>query len=408
MNIEEQLRIIKENTAEIIPEKELKDKLEAADSEDRPLTVKLGVDPTAPDLHLGHMVVLRKLRDFQRLGHKVVLLIGDFTARIGDPSERTKTRPPLTGEQIDSNAQTYANQAFKLLDKQKTTIKYNSGWLAKLDFEDVVKLCSHFTVARILERDDFSKRFKEERSIALHEFLYPVMQAYDSVALAADIEIGGTDQKFNLLAGRQLQEAKGLAPQLCITMPILVGTDGKKRMSKSTGNYIGITEEPRHMFGKTMSIPDDAMDSWFNLATELPAEEIKQTIKDIQSGSLHPMKAKRTLAKKIVSIYYDRETAEKAELEFDHIFKESGLPEDIQIVDVTLTPEEKNDGFIWIIRLLGESGLVLSNREARGLVTSGAVKINGKKVQSDQQDIIFTDDTVIQVGKKKFAKINFK
>lgn len=407
MDITEKISIIKENTAEIIPEHELTAKLEHARLKDEPLTVKLGVDPTAPDLHLGHMVVLRKLRDFQRLGHKIVLLIGDFTARIGDPSERSKTRPALTGEQIDDNAATYANQAFKLLDPKNTTIEYNSAWLSKLGFEDVVKLCSSFTVARILERDDFSKRYKEQKPIALHEFLYPVMQAYDSVALGADVEIGGTDQKFNLLAGRQLQESRGLAPQVCVTMPILVGTDGIKRMSKSTGNYIGITEEPRHMFGKTMSIPDQAMESWFKLATELPAAETARIISDIASGNLHPVKAKRMLARQIVTLYYDEEAAEKAETEFDHIFKQEGTPEQIPAVDLTLTEEEKTNGYIWIVRLLSESGLVLSNRDARNLVASGAVKINGERVLSDQQDVVIAHDLIVQVGKKKFAKVNF-
>lgn len=407
MDIKEKIRLIQENTAEIIPESELREKLEEAEKANKQLVIKLGVDPTAPDLHLGHMVVLRKLRDFQRLGHKVVLLIGDFTARIGDPSERSKTRPALTGDQIDENAKTYASQAFKLLDKDKTTIEYNSSWLSKLGFEDVVKLCSSFTVARILERDDFSKRYKEEKPIALHEFLYPVMQAYDSVALNADVEIGGTDQKFNLLAGRQLQENRGLRPQICITMPILVGTDGKKRMSKSTGNYIGISEEPRHIFGKTMSIPDDAMESWFKLATELSTGEADAIINDIKSDKLHPVKAKRMLAKEIVTLYYDRDTAEKAEIEFDHIFKDSGMPEDIAVIDLMLTDDEKTNGYVWIIRLLSESGLVLSNRDARNLVAGGAVKVNGERVESDQQEILLTDDLVVQVGKKKFAKINF-
>lgn len=408
LNIEKQLPIIQHNAAEIFPFEGLKEKLLLSVKDGRPLTIKLGVDPTAPDLHLGHMVAIRKLRDFQQLGHKVVLLIGDFTARVGDPSERTKTRPPLSGEQIDINAKTYADQAFKVLDPEKTVIEYNSKWLSKLNFEDIVRLCSRFTVARILERDDFAKRYNEKKPIFLHEFLYPIMQAYDSVALSADIEIGGTDQKFNLLAGRQLQEAIELKPQVCITMPILTGTDGKLRMSKTAGNYIGITEEPRQIFGKTMSIPDEAMESWFKLATELSEKEIKEFLISLKSGKLHPAKAKRRLAKEIVALYYDKNTATRTEEEFDRIFKDSGIPDELPEITIKLNEKEKDDGCIWIVRLITETGLALSNREARNLILSGAIKINEKKMASDQQEIIYSNGMIIQAGKKKFVKAYFK
>lgn len=407
-DFEKQLKVIQKNTAEIFPLSELKEKLLLSQKENKPLIVKLGVDPTAPDLHLGHMVVIRKLRDFQQSGHKVVLLIGDFTARIGDPSERIKTRPPLSGEQIDINAKTYADQAFKVLDPKRTVIEYNSKWLSKLNFEEIVKLCSKFTIARILERDDFAKRYQTEKPIFLHEFLYPVMQAYDSVALDADIEIGGTDQKFNLLAGRQLQEAMGLEPQVCITMPILTGTDGKLRMSKTTDNYIGITEEPRHIFGKTMSISDETMESWFKLATELPEEEVSKILSNLETGKLHPADAKRLLAKEVVAFYYDKKTATNAEEEFDRIFKNSGIPDEFPEATIKLTDKEKEDGYIWIVRLLSETGLSLSNREARTLIISGAVKIDGEKIVSDQQEIIYSNGMIIQAGKKRFVKVYFK
>lgn len=406
-NIKRSIEKIEYRTVEIIPENGLAIKLEMAEKEKRPLVVKLGVDPTAPDLHLGHAVVLRKLHDFQDLGHTAVLLIGDFTARIGDPSERTKTRPPLTSKQIEENAKTYAEQAFKILDRKKTKIECNGKWLSKLGFEDVVKLCAKFTVARILERDDFSKRYAEGKPISLHEFLYPVMQAYDSVALKADVELGGTDQKFNLLAGRQLQESLGQEPQVCITLPILEGIDGKMRMSKSLGNYIGVTEEPRQMFGKAMSIPDDAMPSWFRLASGLPEKEVEEIISGLDEGSIHPGEAKRRLAREIVKQYYGSRASDEAEIEFDRIFKTRGLPDTIEKKDIELTDAERDKNSIWCVKLVTLAGLAPSNREARSLINSGAVKLDGKKIASDQEEIPLKDDIVLQAGKKKFARIYF-
>jgi tyrosyl-tRNA synthetase len=407
MDIKSTIDKIKNKTAEIFPLTELREKLEKAQSQHKQLIVKLGVDPTAPDLHLGHMVVLRKLRDFQEIGHKVVLLIGDFTARIGDPSERAKTRPPLLPEQIDANAKTYADQAFIVLDKTKTQIRYNSEWLGKLGFEDVIRLTSNFTVARVLERDDFAKRYSEQKTISLHEFLYPVMQAYDSVELKADIEIGGTDQRFNLLAGRQLQQQLGQQPQVCVTMPILVGTDGVTRMSKSVGNYIGITESPKEMFGKTMSIPDDLIVQWLELATEISEAEVKKIASGLESGKLHPGEQKRRLAKEIITIYYSSQAATAAEEEFDRIFKQAGLPDTIpeKNLNELLPMEELAGGKLWIVKLLVALDLAPSNREARKLVEAGSVSVNSEKIISSSDDVRLENGMLVQVGKRRFCRI---
>lgn len=407
MSLKESLTIVKNKTAEIFPLNELEVKIAKSQKEDRPLIIKLGVDPTAPDLHLGHVVVLKKLRDFQRLGHQIVLLIGDFTARIGDPSERAKTRPPLSSQEIDTNAKTYADQAFIILDKKKTQIKYNSQWLGKLGFENVVKLTSKFTVARILERDDFAKRYSEQKPISLHEFLYPVMQAYDSVALKADVEIGGTDQKFNLLAGRQLQEQSGQEAQICITMPILPGIDGVQRMSKSVGNYIGITESPKEMFGKTMSIPDEMIITWFELATEL-SDEVVKSIKDgLTSKMLHPGEQKRRLAREIIALYHSEEDAVKAEEEFNRIFKKEGLPDEIpeKHLGTLLSHEEIDSGKVWLPKLLVAVGFAPSNREARRLIAGGSVKINQIPIEPTTEDVFLENNMLIQVGKRRFCRL---
>lgn len=413
MVVKDLLKKIEYKTEEIFPFNELEEKIKSSVQQKKPLTVKLGVDPTAPDLHLGHVVVLRKLKDFQELGHKVVLIIGDFTALIGDPSERAKTRPNLTGEEIGKNARTYAEQVFKILDKKKTKIVYNNNWLSKLNFEDIVRLTSNFTIARILERDDFQKRYKQEKPISLHEFLYPVMQAYDSVYLKADVEIGGTDQKFNLLAGRQLQQAMRQRPQVCITMPILPGVDGVQRMSKSTGNYIGISEPSREMFGKTMSIPDELIVQWFKLATEIPETEVAEIEKGLLAEKLHPGEQKRRLAREIVSLYYSKEIAKDAEEEFDRIFKHSGRPDDIKEIKITekLSKEEVQEKKVWIVKLLTLTKLAPSNREARKLIASGAVKINNEVINNDGIDIEINsavkDGLVLQVGKRRFCKLLF-
>jgi len=326
ISIEEELEILKSNVVEIIPEDGLYEKLKKAREEGRPLRVKLGADPSAPDLHLGHAVVLRKLKQFQDLGHQVVFIIGDFTARIGDPSGRSETRKPLTPEQVKKNALTYQEQVGKILDVSKAEIRYQEEWFGKMKLEDVLVLTSKYTIARMLERDDFAQRFKEQKPIFIHEIMYPLLQAYDSVAIKADIELGGTDQKFNLIVGREIQREYGLEPQVAMLMPILEGLDGKQKMSKSLGNYIGLTEPPNQMYGKVMSIPDELIIRYFELATELPKEEIRKIEQEMREGKLNPRDAKARLAREIVKIYHGEEASLKAEEEFNRIFRNKELP----------------------------------------------------------------------------------
>jgi len=399
-SVEDQLHIIQSGVAEILPLDDLKKKL----AEGRALTIKLGVDPTAPDLHLGHAVPLRKMRQFQDLGHKVVLLIGDFTARIGDPSGRSVTRPPLSEEEVKANARTYTDQAFKVLDESKTELRYNSEWLAPLKFEDILRLTARFTVARMLERDDFEGRYKAEQSIGLHEFLYPVMVAYDSVALDADVEMGGTDQKFNLLAGRELMGSMGMEPQVCLTVPILEGTDGVQKMSKSYGNYVGLTDEANDMFGKIMSIPDELMVKYFRLATAVDVDEIDAIEKGLTDGSLHPAQMKRRLAREIVTLYYDAQAAQSAEGEFDRVFKERDVPSEIP--DFSFDDGKGADQPVFLPKLMVESGLVATSGEARRLIQQGGVKIDGEPVARDALELGLSvlDGKVLQAGKRKFVR----
>lgn len=402
LSTQEQLHIIKSGGAHIVPEAALKEKLDRG----VPLRVKLGVDPTAPDLHLGHAVPLRKLRQLQDLGHQVVLIIGNGTALIGDPSGRNSTRPPLTPEQIAENAQTYVDQAFKILDKDKTELTWNGDWLTPLNLEGLLKLAAQFTVARILERDDFSNRYKAQQPISLHEFLYPVMQAYDSVEVRADIELGGTDQLFNLLAGRELMEKLGREPQVCLTLPLLEGTDGVQKMSKSYGNYVGIADEPAEMFGKLMSIPDSLMARYFYLASTLPVDEADRIIAGVEDGSLHPNVVKRQLAANIVSAYHGAEAALEAEVAFDRVFKQHEAPEDITEVVVDLTPSE--EGTVYVAAILVELGFATSAGEARRLIDGGGVKIANEALKAREYNIDPSRlaGQVIQVGKRKFAKIS--
>ena len=394
---QEQFKIIKSGASSIVPEAELMEKL----AENRPLRIKLGVDPTAPDLHLGHAVPLRKLRQFQDLGHTVVLIIGDFTARIGDPSGRNTTRPPLTPEQIEEHAQTYIDQAYRILDPEKTELRHNSEWLEPLGFAELLQLTSRFTVARILERDDFSKRYGEQKPISLHEFLYPVAQAYDSVAIESDVELGGTDQLFNLLAGRELMEKSGMKPQVCLTMPLLEGTDGIQKMSKSYGNYVGLTDEPSEMFGKVMSIPDELMSKYYRLATALDIEQVEAVEADIAAGTTHPNQLKRRLGREIVALYYDGEQALAAEQAFDRVFKEHKAPDDIDIVVVDFEDPA------YLPKVMVEAGLASSTGEGRRLIDGGGVKIDGEALapRSYNVDASVLDGAVVQVGKRKFAKI---
>ncbi|MGB4593266.1 MAG: tyrosine--tRNA ligase [Coriobacteriia bacterium] len=396
----EQMHVIKSGIADLVPEADLVRKL----GQGRPLRVKLGVDPTAPDLHLGHAVPLRKLRQFQDLGHIVVLIIGDFTAFIGDPSGRNSTRPALTREQIDANAETYISQAFKVLDPDRTELVRNSDWLAPLTFEDLLRLTSQFTVARILERDDFQKRYREGIGISLHELLYPVAQAYDSVAIEADIELGGTDQLFNLLAGRELMEKRGMDPQVCLTLPLLEGTDGVQKMSKSYGNYIGLTDAPDDMFGKVMSIPDALMIKYYRLCTSLAVDEIDALESGLAAGTEHPNVAKRRLAREIVSLYHSTDAAAQAEEAFDRIFKEHQAPEDIEEFAVDVTDP------VHLPALLASVGLVTSNGEGRRLIDQGGVRIAGEVVPAREYDVVWSrvEGQVLQAGKRRYARVRAK
>ena len=395
---EEQLKLIKKGVLEIISEEELLEKLK----EGRPLIVKAGFDPTAPDLHLGHTVLLQKLRTFQQLGHTVYFIIGDFTAMIGDPSGRDKTRPPLTKEEVLKNAETYKEQVFKILDLQKTIVVFNSEWLGSMSPEDLIRLTAKYTVARMLERDDFKKRFKENVPIYIHEFIYPLLQAYDSVAIKADVELGGSDQRFNLLIGRDIQKEYGIEkPQVAILLPLLVGTDGVKKMSKSYGNYIGITEPPEEMFGKVMSIPDEIMWDYWTLLTDLTEEEIEKMKKDVESGTVHPMEVKKELAMYIVSRFHGEEAAIKAKEHFERVFSKRELPKEIPEPEITVASEGK----IPLYELVYKIGYAPSKSEARRIIKGGGVKIDGNKITDPYTEIDLTKEFVLQVGKRKFARI---
>jgi tyrosyl-tRNA synthetase len=398
-----QFNRIAAGTAEIVPEEDLKTKLEKSISTGKPLRIKLGLDPTAPDIHLGHTVVLHKLRQFQEFGHQVVLIIGDYTGRIGEPSGKSETRKQLTEEEIEKNAATYKEQIFKVLDPDKTELRYNGEWLSRLSFADVIRLASNYTVARMLERDDFSNRFHNEEPISIHEFLYPLMQGYDSVAIEADVELGGTDQKFNLLIGRTLQREYGLEPQVALMMPILEGLDGKQKMSKSLGNYIGITESPREMYGKTMSISDDLLVRYLSLVTRFSEEEVSSIEKGLQENRLHPRDIKMQLAREIVSMYHSQEAAREAEEEFKRVFSKGQLPDSIP--EFTISAEELKDNKIWLPKLLSLANMTSGTSEARRMIKQGAVKINDKKIENQDEEVEITDGMIIRVGKRKFIRI---
>lgn len=385
---------LKRGVDEVLSEADLIEKLK----ENRPLKVKLGADPTAPDIHLGHTVVLNKLRQFQQFGHEVIFLIGDFTGMVGDPSGKNTTRPPLSREDVLRNAETYKQQIFKILDPQKTRIVFNSEWLGQLGTEGMIRLASNYTVARMLERDDFKKRFTNNQPIAIHEFIYPLLQGHDSVALEADVELGGTDQKFNLLVGRELQKSAGQKPQVAITLPLLVGLDGEKKMSKSLGNYIGVTEAPNEMFGKIMSISDELMWDWYDLLSFRPLSEIAQLKQEVQAGR-NPRDVKVLLAKEIIARFHSDAEAEAAEQEFINRFQKGALPDEM--------PEFTFEGETGLANLLKEAGLVESTSEAIRMVKQGGVKIDGEKIE-DSKLIITSGTAVYQVGKRKFARITVK
>lgn len=401
--LDKQLEIIKRGTIEIVPETELVDKLKRSIDSGKPLTIKLGLDPTAPDIHLGHTVVLQKLRQFQDLGHQVILILGDFTARIGDPTGKSETRKQLTEEQVLANARTYDRQISKILDRERTRVVFNSQWLAPLNFAEVLELSAKYTVARMLERDDFAKRFKECLPISIHEFFYPLMQGYDSVALKADVELGGTDQKFNLLMGRTLQKEYGQEPQVALMMPILEGLDGVHKMSKSLGNYIGIDEAPREMYGKTMSLPDDMMLRYFELVTAVSLEELRAIEDGLNSGDLHPRDVKMRLAREIVAQYHDGEAANAAEEEFKRIFQQKDLPDELP--DFQLAEDMLKNGSIWLPKLIVLAKMAGSTSEARRLIQQGGVKVDGEKVDDPNYNISPVSNMIIQVGKRKFTRI---
>jgi len=404
-DLKKQLDVITLGTEDVLIMEELEKILKESIEKDKPLKVKLGLDPTAPDIHLGHTVVLNKLRHFQDLGHKAILIIGDYTARIGDPSGRSSLRPKLLPEVIDKNAETYMKQAFKILDPGKTEMVKNSKWLQDLKFEEILGLTSRFTVARMLERDDFKKRFKSNISIAIMEFLYPIMQAYDSVAIEADIELGGTDQRFNLLMGRELQKDLGQRPQIAITMPILVGTDGTNKMSKSLGNYIGVDEHPNEIFGKIMSVPDKGMMDYYVLLTRLDASEIRSIESDIKSEKLNPSFAKRRLARIIIEYLYGPGESLAAEENFDLLFKKKQVPDEIE--EFQISKGKSIEGSIWIISVLVSSGLVNSNGEGRRMIKQGAIKLDGVKIDDDSMEVKLEeiDGKILQKGKRHFRKI---
>ena len=392
--MKESLELIKRGIDEVLTEDDLISKLKSK----KQLIVKVGFDPTAPDLHLGHTVILNKMRHFQDLGHKVVFLIGDFTGRIGDPSGKNKTRPSLDKEELEKNAKTYSDQVFKILNKDLTDIRFNSEWCEDLGADGIIGLASKYNLGRMLERDDFSKRYKANQQIAIHEFLYPLIQAYDSIALNADVEMGGTDQKFNLLVGRELQRAFDQEPQVCITLPILEGLDGTNKMSKSLDNYVGINEDPDEMFGKIMSISDDLMWRWFELLSFRPINEVNELKKEVKSG-MNPRDTKILLAEEIIERFHSKEDAENAKNTFLDRFQKGAKPKDIETFSISL------DDDIAIGNLLKESGLVQSTSEAMRLVKQGAVKINDEKIDDPKLSIEKNQELLVQVGKRRFLKI---
>jgi tyrosyl-tRNA synthetase len=403
--IEKDMEIIQRGAEEVISPEDLRKKLERFYREGKKLVVKEGFDPSAPDIHLGHTVTLRKLRQFQELGHEVVFLIGDFTGRIGDPTGKKETRPQLTEEEVKRNAETYTEQAFKILDPQKTRVEFNSKWLSRLTFSDLIVITARLTVARMLEREDFAKRLKSGKPVGLHEFLYPVMQGYDSVALKADVELGGNDQLFNLLVGRDLQREFGQEPQVVLTMPLLEGLDGVEKMSKSLGNYISIQEPAFSMFGKIMSIPDFLIEKYFVLLTDVPLKEIEKMKEEYQRGELHPKAWKERLACEIVSIYHGKVKAEEARLDFERAFAQKSIPENVQ--EVLIAATELREGKIWIMKLLQKTGVPKSNSEARRLIEQGSVYLDGERINEINLDVPLREGSFLKVGKKAFFKIKF-
>ncbi len=396
-----QMEVIRAGTVDLLPEDELGMKIQQSLDTNTPIRVKYGADPSAPDLHVGHVVPIRKLRQFQDLGHQVVFIIGDFTAMIGDPTGKSDTRPRLTPEQVEENALTYFDQVYLLLDPEKTEIVHNSEWLAKLNLAEVISLAAKYTVARMLERDDFEKRYKGERPIYIHEFLYPLVQAYDSVAIRSDIEIGGTDQKFNFLLAREIQREMGQDPQAILTMPLLVGTDGVRKMSKSLGNYIGIAEPPEEIFGKAMSVGDEQMGNYLRLVLGYAEEKAKELEGRVGAGELHPRDLKARIARELVQAYHGAENAERAEAHFNRLFREHQAPEDMPEANLSLADGENT---LWIAPVLVQAGLSASNRKARKAIAEGSVRRDGEKITSEDTHLP-PGEYVLQVGKRNFCRV---
>jgi tyrosyl-tRNA synthetase len=395
--VEEQLKTISRGTVDLIPLEELITKLEASYKNGRPLRIKQGFDPTAPDIHLGHTVGIRKLRQFQELGHHVIVIIGDYTGMVGDPSEKSETRPRLTHEDVMKNAKTYEEQFFKILDRDKTEVRYNGEWFSQMSFAEIMTLASKFTVARMLERDDFANRYNAQQPISIHEFFYPLMQGYDSVMIQADVEIGATEQKFNLLIGRQIQKEYGQDSQITLTLPVLEGIDGTQRMSKSLGNYIGIDELPEEMFGKTMRIPDELIYSYFELITDIGLDELNKIKSQLQDPKVNPVTLKRYLAQTIVRMYHNKKSAQDAEAHFDLIHKHREIPNDI--------PEYIINTPLRLIDLMVETKLVNGKGEARRLIRQGGVKLDNKTIKDELLEITTGKEKILKVGKRKFLKI---
>jgi len=398
--VRRQMEIIGKGAVDLLPEDEFVRKLAKSIAENKPLRVKQGFDPTAPDIHLGHTVGLRKLRQFQALGHQVVLIIGDYTGLVGDPSGRSATRPQLSYEQLRENAETYQKQFFKVIDKSRTEVHFNGEWFEKMGLRDIMALASNFTIARLLERDDFEKRYRKGIPIAMHEFFYPLMQAYDSVMVRADVEIGATEQTFNLMAGRQIQEAFGQPPQCILTLPILVGTDGVNRMSKSLGNYIGIDESPKEIFGKIMSIPDNLTYSYWELVTDTDGAALRDIKDKLASPEANPMEIKKNLGTTLVAMYYDAAAAGKAREEFEHQFSDKGIPDDIP--EFSVARLEKR---MWIVKLLTETGMVKSGGEARRLIKGGGLYVNNERISDDSLEVELQEGMLVKVGKRRFFRI---
>ncbi|HQM37185.1 MAG TPA: tyrosine--tRNA ligase [Candidatus Marinimicrobia bacterium] len=401
--VKEQLEIIRRGVEELISEEEMVRKLENSIKTNQPLRIKQGFDPTAPDIHLGHTVGIRKLRQFQELGHTIVLIIGDYTGLVGDPSGKNETRPRLQYETLMKNAETYENQFFKILDRSKTEIHYNGEWFAKMKFDEIMNLAAKFTVARILERDDFTKRYKEGNPISLHEFFYPLMQGYDSVAIKADVELGATEQKFNLLTARDVQREYGQEPQVILTLPVLEGIDGGQRMSKSLGNYIGIDDEPDEMYGKIMSIPDNLILKYFTLVTDYSLAQLQEVKRRLNDGQTNPMVLKKELARTIIKMYHSESAARQAEQNFEQIFSKKEIPDDIEEIIIPSSDLPKP-----LVKLLTECGAVSSNGEARRLIQQGGVRINDEKINDINYAIQNKGEYITKVGKRRFFKFIVK